>query len=80
MSRLKRKNRTDIEYKNKGGLLDLFDNTIKEVWRINDKEYDYIVETSTDEEILFLVNEELTIIEIKKALKFIDKKLMELYK
>jgi hypothetical protein len=48
MSRLSRKNRTNSEcgIKTSGGVTDLFDNTIKTVWRINDQEYDSILETT----------------------------------
>lgn len=42
MTRLERKNRTDIIFKTKGGVLDAFDNEVKGAWRINDEEYDFI--------------------------------------
>ena len=50
MTRLERRNRTDIIYKSSGGILDAFDNAIKEAWRINDDEYDFI--SSLDERYL----------------------------
>jgi len=53
MSRLARKNRTysDIGYMTDGGMLDLFDNTVKVAFRLNDDEYDFIAEHATDEDI-----------------------------
>ena len=80
MSRISRKNRTDLALKTSGGVFDLFDNTIKEVWSVNDEEYDFIIEDATDEELGLLINEEPTITEIKRTLLFIDSKLEELYK
>ena len=43
MSRISRKNRTDLGLKSSGGVFDLFDNVIKEVWRVNDEESDFII-------------------------------------
>lgn len=33
--------------------MDAFDDAIKQLWRINDEEYDYILEISSDEELDF---------------------------
>ena len=79
MSRINRKDRTDIIIKSKGGIFDLIDNTIKEIWRINDDEYDFIISEISDSELSLLINETPTISEAKKTLTFIDKKLL-LYK
>lgn len=59
MSRLARKNRTnkDIGYKSSGGLLDLFDNLVKETYRINDDEYDYIAENASNDELDLFMKE-----------------------
>lgn len=51
MSRLKRKSRSDIEFKGCGGLLDVVDDSVKESFRINDKEFDYIADNISDEDI-----------------------------
>jgi hypothetical protein len=53
MSRLSRKNRTNSELgiKNKGAITDLIDNAIKSTWRINDKEYDFLLDRMTDDQM-----------------------------
>jgi hypothetical protein len=53
MSRLSRKNRTygDIGHKSSGGIMDLFDNEVKSAFRINDEEYDYLIEKMSDDEL-----------------------------
>ena len=58
--RLSRKNRTykDIGYKSSGGIPDLIDNAIKVICRINDKEYDYLCSSMSDEELNLLTKEE----------------------
>lgn len=58
MSRLSRKNRTNSEcgIKNKGGITDLIDNAIKSAWRINDKEYDFLLERMTDEQMTYFLD------------------------
>lgn len=48
MSRLERKNRTDIQYKGCGDITDVIDDALKEYWRISDEEYDYLVTLSDD--------------------------------
>lgn len=77
MSRLKRKNRKDIEFKNAGGLLDLFDNQIKATFRIDDKEFDYLAEVMSDEEISLFINENPTFTEKRQLLIMIEKYLNE---
>ena len=75
MSRLLRKNRTNSEcdIKTSGGITDLFDNTIKSVWRINDQEYDSILEKMTDEEMDLFIKEVPTFQEKRKLLLLIEK-------
>jgi len=51
MSRLERKNRSDIEFMGYGGLTDAFDDLIKDQWRINDDEYNWICEFASNEEL-----------------------------
>lgn len=72
--RSKRKNRTDILYKDTGGITDLFDNIIKNTYYISDDEYDYICEKATDEELdTFLLGDKPTVSEVKQALLLVDK-------
>ncbi len=46
-----KKLRKEIEFKGQGGLLDAFDDMLKEKYNITDEEYDYISMTATDEEL-----------------------------
>lgn len=57
MSRLKRKFRTDIKFKQQGVLFDALDDAIKETWRINDEEYDFICEQDNQQVINYLVTD-----------------------
>ena len=68
MTRLERKNRKDIIYKGYGGLTDAFDDAFKNLWRINDEEYDYLCETLSNEDLSAITPEFKTISEIKRAL------------
>lgn len=79
MSRLSRKNRTDIIYKGCGGITDAFDDAIKGTWRIDDDEYDYIAEFADDEILDLLVSDMslLTISEKKRAITLINNKIEE---
>jgi hypothetical protein len=43
--------RPEIKIKSSGGLPDLFDNSIKQLFNITDGEYDFICENASDEEI-----------------------------
>jgi hypothetical protein len=75
MSRLSRKNRTNSEcgIKTSGGVTDLFDNTIKTVWRINDQEYDSILEKMTDEEMDLFIKENPTFYEKRKMIILVER-------
>ena len=75
MTRFSRKNRTDIEFKGCGGITDAFDDMIKELWRINDDEYDYLIDDATDEELDFIIPQFKNISEMKKAIEFVNNKL-----
>jgi hypothetical protein len=57
MQRLKRKGRTgrDLGILSKGGMLDLIDNAMKEAYRINDAELDFICEVASDAELDALI-------------------------
>lgn len=74
MTRFERKNRTDIIYKT-GGFLDLIDNAVKEKWRINDEEYDYLLGNMTDDELSFLLLDKIV---TWSQVKFIIKKINNL--
>jgi hypothetical protein len=74
LSRAGRRNRTceDLGIKNKGGMFDLFDNAIKEIYRITDDEYDYLCENLTDGEMSLFVAEKLTFGEKKQCLSIVE--------
>jgi hypothetical protein len=72
MTRFERKNRTDIVYKNHGGLQDAFDDMYKQLWRINDEEYDYLCETLTDEDLSSIIPEFKNISDTKKAINIVN--------
>lgn len=73
MTRLERKNWTlkMIGYKSSGGLLDLVDNMIKEIYRINDEEFDYICEIADDATIDLMTTEEITFTQKRQILTFL---------
>ena len=73
MSRISRKNRKDILIAVRGGLSDIMDNVMKEVWRINDYEYDYICDNATDEELSIITNDKPTFTEARQAITIVDK-------
>ena len=77
MSRLARRNRKDIIFKNGGSLLDAFDDAMKQMWRINDQEYDYICTESSDEELNIILSEKFNFSQAKKALVIVDNKIKE---
>lgn len=81
ISRCKRKFRPyeDLKIKSSGGLQDLFDNTIKEVYRITDDEYDYLAEFLTDGEMSYFVSEKLSFGEKKECLRIIQNHLSKYY-
>jgi hypothetical protein len=73
MTRLERLNWTEemIGIKNPGVIPDLFDNYFKTNMRITNKEYDYICEIATDEEMEVLAQEKLSFSEKKRLLVFL---------
>jgi hypothetical protein len=71
MSRLSRKNR-QLEL-NGGGLLDLMDNYIKKLWRIDDIELDRIFEKMSDEDLEFFIKDGYTFEEKRLLLVLIEK-------
>jgi hypothetical protein len=81
VSRCKRKFRPyeDLKIKSSGGMLDLFDNTIKEVYRITDAEYDYLAENLTDGEMSYFVAEKLSFSEKKQCLRIVQNHLSNYY-
>ena len=73
MTRFERKNRTDINYKGCGGITDALDDMIKQLWRINDDEYDYLCDNLTDEELCTIIPEFKNISQIKEAINITNK-------
>ena len=73
MTRFERKNRTDINYKGCGGINDALDDMIKQLWRINDDEYDYLCENLTDDELCTIIPEFKSISQIKEAINITNK-------
>ena len=73
-TRLSRRNRTeeDLGILHKGGFFDLFDNAVKEIYRINDVEYDYLSEHISNEELEMITSEHLTYAESRKLLKMLE--------
>lgn len=75
MTRFERKNRGDIEYVEKGGITDFFDNGMKNLWFINDEEYDYLLSVLNDEELDLIITD-LTTFQLKrKCITLINEKL-----
>lgn len=81
VSRCKRKFRPyeDLKIKSSGGMLDLFDNAIKEVYRVTDDEYDYLAENLSDGELSYFVAEELSFNEKKECLRIVQNHLSNYY-
>lgn len=77
MSRFSRKNRTDIDYKGCGGLADAFDDVMKQAWYINDDEYDYICEHTSDDELYMIVDADKSFSNKRDALIVVDKYVLE---
>lgn len=79
--RLNRKTRTnkDIGYVHSGGIFDLFDNHVKSLCRINDAEYDFILDHATDAELNLLVKETLSFAEKKTLLLLLQTSLTKYY-
>ena len=75
MSRLGRRNRTgeDLGLLDSGGMLDVIDNTVKSAFRINDKEYDFIADKLTNEEMELFLNENKSFSEKRKTLVLLEK-------
>lgn len=73
MTRFERKNRTDISYKLTGPVFDALDNFIKEIWRINDEEYDFICDNISDNDIkLFMLYDDITMSDRKYILNKVN--------
>ena len=75
MSRISRKDWTckDMGLKSKGGLLDLFDNQIKNIYRINDTEFDYLCEVLSDYENDIFLNDNRTFTDKRKIIELLNK-------
>ena len=81
VSRCKRKFRPyeDLKIKSSGGMLDLFDNAIKEVYRITDDEYDYLAENLSDGEMSYFVAEKLSFGDKRECLTIVQNHLSNYY-
>lgn len=81
ISRCKRKSRDFIELKIKssGDMFDLFDNVMKENFRINDDEYDYLCENMSDAEMDIITKEEMSYQQKRECLKIFEKHLTDFY-
>lgn len=75
MSRLERKKRPieSLKLMDSGGMLDLFDNAIKEYYYLTDEEYDIIAGSCSEEEIELLVTEKDSFSHRRKCLLIINK-------
>lgn len=80
ITRLQRRNRTDIHFKEHGVITDLFDNAMKEVWRINDDEYDYLCEHTSDLNCPLFLDEKMSISQLKSKIKEVNSIIEEYYK
>jgi len=58
---------------NGGGLLDLMDNYIKKLWRIDDLELDRIFSKMSDEDLEFFIQDGYTFEEKRKLVLLIEK-------
>jgi len=78
MTRFERKWRKDVKLAIntpgvKHGITDLIDDYFKTLWRINDQEYDYIVEVATDAEMdAIMIDESSSISDMKVAIKLVN--------
>lgn len=81
VSRCKRKKRPydELKIKSSGGLSDLFDNVMKEAYRITDDEYDYLADNLTDDEVGYFINENLTFGDKKECLRIVERHLSNYY-
>ena len=75
MTRLERRNRTDIQYAGYGSLFDALDDAIKQGWRITDEEYDYLLSLDLDAEKYLIIDENSTYREKKDSISFVNKNL-----
>ena len=72
MSRISRKNM--VINKNPGrGLLDTFDNMVKEYLRITDDELDYICQSAAEDELTLLTKGTTSFVERRRIIEIINK-------
>lgn len=58
--------------KGRGGLNDIFDDSIKGSYRITDDEYDFICEHATDEILNLVIKDNLTFTQKRKLLVYLN--------
>jgi len=75
MSRITRRNWTEDKFGivSKGSLPDLFDNTVKSVYRITDQEYDLLAEKMTETEMNLFITENPTYAEKRVMIQLLNK-------
>jgi len=80
MNKLKRNRyKHTIKIGSSGGIDVLFDNAMKEIYTIDDDEYDYITEHMSDSELNLVLEENKNYSEKRKVCKSINKHLYEYY-
>lgn len=80
MTRLERKNREDILFKGCGGITDAIDDFLKQLYRINDDEYDYIAEFAKDDELDKILKSLDTFSDKKEAIKITNRLILYYHK
>jgi len=78
VSRFNRKKRADIKYLAAGGGLDLIDNAVKELWQINDKEFNYICKYATEVELDDFASPLETFSETRRAIIAVERLLTKM--
>jgi hypothetical protein len=76
-----KKVREEIQFKNKGGITDIFDDYVKGLYNITDEEYDFLAEKMSHEEMDIFVSvfngSNTTFSEKRKALEIRNKYLKQ---
>lgn len=75
MGRIDRRKRSIKELKlvKQGGLFDALDNEIKQVFRIDDEQFDYLCEEATDDELALITEEKLTFAQKRELITILNK-------
>lgn len=75
MGRIDRHKRSIKELKlvKQGGLFDALDNEIKQIFRIDDEQFDYLCEKATDDELALITEEKLTFTQKRELITILNK-------